>query len=251
LRRLFAAAGGAGRPTPAREIPGIRLTLQPGFDVTPETGTDADADADGIGIGVVLDGNRHPASALSITSKSLNRHAFVTGATGSGKSQSVRHLLESAAKKGIPCLVIEPAKAGYGAEVRDNIRGFVAIRIGSLRTGTTGRFLDGGFPLDYARLLDGNVVLEIEDCGGDTDRAFLAGAVLIRLTEHLRMRARARYQDRPPPSGAGRPGRGRRHHEPHAGAVEVPSDAGSRRGRGVRRQHGLPDPRAAPRRYRT
>jgi hypothetical protein len=290
---------------PAREIPGIRLTLQPDFDVTPETGTDDGAGADGMEFGVVLDGNRHPSSALSITSESLNRHAFVCGATGSGKSQTVRHLLESAAKKGIPWLVIEPAKAeyrlmaarlpntevitirpgdldvvpaglnplepsagpdgvrfplqahadlvralfmaafqaeepfpqvlaaalarcyteagwdlitgfsaadgaaypgladlqaaamtvvdeiGYGAEVRDNIRGFVAVRIGSLRTGTTGRFLDGGFPLDYARLLDGNVVLEIEDCGGDTDRAFLTGAVLIRLIEHLRMRARA------------------------------------------------------------
>lgn len=35
-----------------------------------------------------------------------------------------------------------------------------------------------------------NTVLEIEDCGDDTDKAFLTGAVLIRLAEHLRMRAR-------------------------------------------------------------
>jgi hypothetical protein len=34
-------------------------------------------------------------------------------------------------------------------------------------------------------------VLEIEDCGDDTGKAFLTGAILIRLTEHLRMRARA------------------------------------------------------------
>jgi hypothetical protein len=34
------------------------------------------------------------------------------------------------------------------------------------------------------------VVLEIEDAGDDHDKAFLMGAVLIRLTEHLRLRAR-------------------------------------------------------------
>jgi uncharacterized protein len=295
---------------PAREVPGVRLTLRPDFDVTPETGTPetGTADAGAVDLGVVLDGNRVPAGTLAVSRGSLNRHTFVCGATGSGKSQTVRHLLESATRAGIPWLVIEPAKAeyrlmatrlaeglpgtevitirpgdpdvvpaglnplepatgpgggrfplqahadlvralflaafqaeepfpqvlaaaltrcyteagwdlingtpavdgaayptladlqaaalavvndiGYGQEVRDNIRGFVSVRIGSLRTGTTGRFLDGGFPLDYGRLLSSNVVLEIEDCGDDTDKAFLTGAVLIRLTEHLRMKSR-------------------------------------------------------------
>jgi hypothetical protein len=63
-------------------------------------------------------------------------------------------------------------------------------RIGSLQLGTTGRFLDGGHPIDFAALLDRNVVLEIEDAGDDHDKAFLMGAVLIRLTEHLRLRHR-------------------------------------------------------------
>jgi hypothetical protein len=83
------------------------------------------------------------------------------------------------------------SEIGYGREVADNVRGFVTVRIGSLRMGTAGRFLDGGHPLDFARLLDGNVVLEIEDAGDDRDKAFLMGAVLIRLTEHLRLRQRA------------------------------------------------------------
>jgi uncharacterized protein len=61
----------------------------------------------------------------------------------------------------------------------------------ALRLGTAGRFLGGGHPLDFARLLAGNAVLEIEDCGDDVGKAFLTGAILIRLTEHLRMRARA------------------------------------------------------------
>ena len=80
---------------------------------------------------------------------------------------------------------------GYGREVSDNVRGFVTVRISSLRQGTTGRFLQGGHPLDFGRLLDANVVLEIEDTGDDRDKAFLMGTVLIRLAEHLRLRARA------------------------------------------------------------
>jgi len=294
---------------PAREVPGLRLVLRPEFDLTPEAmlapGTGAAGGA--VRLGEVLDWNRVPCGDLTVPAASLNRHAFVCGATGAGKSQSVRNLLEQATMAGIPWLVIEPAKAeyqlmaarlpdsvvirirpgdldqpaaginplepaagpdgsrfplqahadllralflaafqadepfpqvlaaaltrcyelagwdlvtgqpavpgvqlaypgledlqatamdvvseiGYGREVADNVRGFVTVRIGSLRLGTTGRFLDGGHPIDFAALLAGNVVLEIEDAGDDHDKAFLMGAVLIRLTEHLRLRQRA------------------------------------------------------------
>ena len=80
---------------------------------------------------------------------------------------------------------------GYGREVTDNVRGFVTVRISSLRQGTAGRFFQGSHPLDFGRLLARNVVLEIEDTGDDRDKAFLMGTVLIRLVEHLRMRQRA------------------------------------------------------------
>jgi hypothetical protein len=87
---------------------------------------------------------------------------------------------------------------GDGREIADNVRGFAQVRIGSLRLGTAGRFLGGGCPLDFGRLLAGNVVLEIEDCGDDRDKAFLTGAVLLRLAEFLRMRQR-------PPTHGNRP----------------------------------------------
>ena len=80
---------------------------------------------------------------------------------------------------------------GYGREITDNVRGFVQVRIGSLRLGTAGRFLGGGHPLDFGRLLAGNVVLEIEDCGDDRGQGIPNGAVLLRLAEFLRMRQRA------------------------------------------------------------
>ena len=304
--RMLAALA---RP-PAREIPGsARFVLRPEFDAIPETDTAADR----ITLGDLLDRDRLPAGPLRLPESSLNRHTFVCGATGAGKSQTVRHLLEQATASGLPWLVIEPAKAeygqgmaarlagtaevirirpghadqaaaginplepaawadgtrfplqthadlvkslflaafeadepfpqvlnaaltraydghgwdlvlgepkvpgtqpgypsledlqaaadivvreaAYGAEVERNVRGFVTVRLGSLRLGTPGRFFEGGHQLDFAETLGRNVVLEIEDVGDDQDKAFLIGAVLIRLTEHLRLRQR--HEGRP------------------------------------------------------
>ena len=75
---------------------------------------------------------------------------------------------------------------GYGQEVSDNVRGFIKVRLNSLRLGTTGRFFEGGHPIDFGKLLTRNVVLEIEDVGDDADKAFLMGIILMRLAEHLR-----------------------------------------------------------------
>ncbi|MEV6344752.1 hypothetical protein [Actinoplanes sp. NPDC051851] len=47
----------------------------------------------------------------------------------------------------------------------------------------------GGHPLDLDQLVKHNVVFEIEDVGDDQDKAFLMGALLIQLTERLRVEA--------------------------------------------------------------
>ncbi|HEY1624794.1 MAG TPA: ATP-binding protein [Streptosporangiaceae bacterium] len=94
---------------PEREIPGIRLVLRPDFDVTQESAGTREA----IALGEVLDRTRRAAGPFVLTKDSLNRHVFVTGATGSGKSQTIRALLEAATRARIPWLVIEPAKAEY------------------------------------------------------------------------------------------------------------------------------------------
>jgi hypothetical protein len=80
------------------------------------------------------------------------------------------------------------AEIGYSQRVTDDVLGFMKVRLASLRHGTTGRFLAGGHPIDFEKLLTSNVVLEIEDVGDDRDKAFLMGTVLIRLAEHLRVR---------------------------------------------------------------
>ena len=301
---------------PEREMPGVRLALRPDFDVTQEPVAGREA----IDVGEILDRSRRPAGPLVLPLDSLNRHVFVSGATGSGKSQTVRTLLEAATRAGIPWLVVEPAKAeyrlmaarlaglgggvrgtdalvsevvrirpgesdaiaaglnplepapdenghrfplqthanlvkalfiasfrsdepfpqvlsaaltrvyenagwdlalgethpadanpsypnladlqraairivqevGYSQRITDDVLGFIKVRLSSLRLGTTGRFLQGGHQLDFGKLLRTNAVLEIEDVGDDSDKAFLMGTVLIRLVEHLRMVNRAR-----------------------------------------------------------
>ncbi|MEU7146106.1 ATP-binding protein [Nocardia sp. NPDC046473] len=275
---------------PTRELPGIRVVEPVSFDVTPEHDGDID-------LGEILDNTDGRVGRFLVGRDTLNRHGFVAGATGSGKSQTVRHLLAGLHKIAVPWLVIEPAKAeyagmagrinapvtvirpgdpdavpvglnplepepgfplqthidlvralflaafdavepfpqvlahaltrcytdlgwdtvigdtclgtitprypnltdlqsaalsvvegiGYGREITDNVRGFIDVRLSSLRLGTPGRFFQGGYRLDLARLLRTNAVLEIEDIGNDADKAFFIGVVLIRIFEHLRV----------------------------------------------------------------
>ncbi len=284
---------------PQSEIPGLRLALGSDFDVNQEIA------GGGVHLGDILDRNRMPAGPFRLPLGSLNRHVFVCGATGAGKSQTVRSLLEAATRQHIPWLVVEPAKAeyrlmanripgtevvrirlgeadavaaglnplepaagpggarfplqthadlvkalfiasfrseepfpqvvsaaltrvyedagwdlalgepsgapagypaltdlqraaervvteiGYSQRVTDDVLGFIRVRLASLRHGTAGRFLEGGHQIDFRLLLRENVVLEIEDVGDDRDKAFLMGALIIRLAEHLRLTHRA------------------------------------------------------------
>lgn len=293
--------GSLGR-SPVVEMPGIRMRRSPRWDMTPERGGP-------IRIGqVVSPTSSARGGPVSVSPETVNRHVFVTGATGSGKSQTVRRILEQLAANGTPWLVIEPAKAeyhtlaetisapmslirlggaqgtplslnpleptsvvaesselrtfnlathialvrglfeasfeiqepfpqilataldrayraygwstlsgrrrgvrtaravyptlgdlrrhalavvdelGYGREVRDNVRGFVEVRINGLRNGAAGRFFESGHPIDLAAMARSNVILQIEDLGNERDQAFLMGSVLIRWIEFLRMR---------------------------------------------------------------
>ncbi|MFI6476332.1 ATP-binding protein [Nonomuraea sp. NPDC050663] len=294
----FAATAGALAALaglPRREVPGVRVLDSGHFDVTSE------AVGGELELGAILDGQERAVGSFRVPLATLNRHAFVTGATGSGKSQTVRHLLEQLTASGVPWLAIEPAKSeygymagrvaeavtvirpsapesvpfsvnplepepgypvqahidmvralfmaafdaeepfpqivsmalqrvyeangwdvvtggaapgakvlptvptleqlqqhamdvikeiGYGREVQADVEGFISVRLRSLRVGSAGRFFEGGHPADIGGLLQRNVVLAIEDVANDEDKAFLMGTLIIRIVEHLRMRAR-------------------------------------------------------------
>src|ERR1019366_1204766 len=303
----FAATAGALATLaglPRREVPGLRVLDAGYFDVTSETGH---RDCEVIELGAILDGQDRPVGAFQVPLSTLNRHAFVPGATASGKSQTVRHMLEQLTRAGLPWLAIEPVKSeyaamagritglgqagqgtvinpsdpgavplsvnplapepgypvqahidmvralfmaafdaeepfpqimsqalqrvyeasgwdvvtggaapgsltqpaiptlaqlqraalaviedvGYGRELQADVRGFVAVRLRSLRIGSAGRFFEGGHPADIGELLRRNVVLAIEDVANDEDKAFLMGTLIIRIVEHLRLQARA------------------------------------------------------------
>src|SRR5215469_7546612 len=306
----FAATAGALAAMtglPRHEVPGVRLLHTGYFDVTAD---DRDQQP-GIDLGRILDGRDREVGAFSVPLATLNRHALVTGATGSGKSQTVRHLLEQLTRAGIGWLAIEPVKSeygvmaarlasggddrgtdgevtlinpadpesvplsvnplapepgypvqghidmvralflaafdarepfpqimaqalqrvyeecgwdpltgggradqdappavptlgglqaaalaviedvGYGRELQADMRGLIDVRLRSLRTGSASRFFEGGHPVDISALLERNIVLALEDVANDEDKAFVIGALLIRIVEHLRLRARA------------------------------------------------------------
>ncbi|MGO9293941.1 MAG: ATP-binding protein [Streptosporangiaceae bacterium] len=284
---------------PRREVPGVRVLTAGHFDVTSETAAGA-----AISLGSILDGQDRPVGEFRVPLATLNRHAFVAGATGAGKSQTVRHLLAQLTGAGISWLAIEPVKSeyaamagriaghgqltlinpadpaavplsvnplapepgypvqahidmvralflaafdarepfpqimaqalqrayadcgwdtvtgaglpgaaappavptlarlqaaaleviedvGYGRELQADVRGFVEVRLRSLRTGSAGRFFEGGHPVDIGELLRRNVLLAIEDVANDEDKAFLIGTLVLRIVEHLRLRARS------------------------------------------------------------
>ena len=289
---------------PRYELPGIALRPQMPFHINPEPAhTTEETDDHEFVIGSTLDHNNDQTLPFSFSAATLNRHALVCGATGSGKTQTVKQLLQQLTDKQIPWLVIEPAKAeyreltascdvhvirvgditgipvslnplepepgfplrthidmiaalfqaaftvddpfpqilnaalqktytdlgwnlttgqyktasygppenqdkqypryptledlqnaartvvdeiGYGKEVRDNIHGLIDIRLGSLVTGTPGQFFANSHHLDLNKLLQNNVVIELEDVGNDTDKAFITGVIITRFYQHLR-----------------------------------------------------------------
>ncbi|TDD27091.1 ATP-binding protein, partial [Actinomadura sp. KC06] len=101
---------------PRREVPGLRVLDAGYFDVTSETdGQPERAEETQIELGAILDGQDRQVGRLTVPRSTINRHVFVTGATGAGKSQTVRHLLEQLTRAGVPWLAIEPAKSEYAA----------------------------------------------------------------------------------------------------------------------------------------
>lgn len=66
-----------------------------------------------IEVGSIYHLGRCTDTKVTLDLNSLAMHTFITGSTGSGKSNAVYHILTETKKKGIPFLVVEPAKGEY------------------------------------------------------------------------------------------------------------------------------------------
>lgn len=68
---------------------------------------------DRITIGKIFDLGQITGKKVELDNQSLNMHTFITGSTGSGKSNAVYQMLTELRQDNIPFLVIEPAKGEY------------------------------------------------------------------------------------------------------------------------------------------
>ena len=93
---------------PNREVPGLKLKLVADFNLNPP------ASVMGAEIGSLLYRGEELPTRFAISAKSLLRHTFITGLTGSGKTNTCLALLEDAYfKRNLNFLVIDPAKTEY------------------------------------------------------------------------------------------------------------------------------------------
>ena len=72
-----------------------------------------DEDEERLELGSIFHMNHIEENRVELSQKSLASHTFITGSTGSGKSNTVYQLIEKARKNGVKFLVVEPAKGEY------------------------------------------------------------------------------------------------------------------------------------------
>jgi len=96
---------------PLRELPGLPVQPTAGFSLNPPA---ANGEGNPIQLGAVLDGGEEVGNlSYAVDLNSLTRHVFVTGITGSGKSNTCRRLISELMQRNVNFMVIEPAKEEY------------------------------------------------------------------------------------------------------------------------------------------
>ncbi len=68
---------------------------------------------DSIDVGKIFHMDNIESADVSLSLNSLASHTFITGSTGSGKSNTIYRILDEASKKGIKFLIVEPTKGEY------------------------------------------------------------------------------------------------------------------------------------------
>lgn len=89
------------------------VVLQQGASQPKTSDDDKETGIDNIYLGKLCHLGERTSAAVELNAESLSMHTFITGSTGSGKSNAVYHLLAELRKKGKSFLVVEPAKGEY------------------------------------------------------------------------------------------------------------------------------------------
>lgn len=95
---------------PMLDSPGFTVRPAPAFATSRPMPRDPNRS---IVIGDVLAQQRKTGTSYRLDLDQMTRHAFVAGLTGSGKTNTLMHLLGEMSDAGVPFLVIEPAKTEY------------------------------------------------------------------------------------------------------------------------------------------
>lgn len=109
---------------PVDEMPGYFVKDYAKFDVASHfKGKDESID-----IGEIIDRGNKMGYLYQMKLKDLDRHGLIIGTTGSGKTNTIFHLIKQIWQKGIPFMVIEPAKTEYRkllwSELREDVQVF-------------------------------------------------------------------------------------------------------------------------------
>lgn len=103
---------------PTESLPGFEIKKMPTLAIN-----DTSNKSNGISLGLICDhGNPIDNSFFKLTKEDLNKHLFVAGLTGSGKSTTVKHILKNLwNEEHIPFLVLESAKRDYRQLLKDSV----------------------------------------------------------------------------------------------------------------------------------
>ena len=112
---------------PEQEHPGYSVEQIVVFDSSARGRPEGGA----LALGTVVDRTRLTNDSYWLQPQSLTKHAFVSGVTGAGKTNSILTLLTAATELGAPFLVLEPAKTEYRSlltlpQLRTSLRVFTA-----------------------------------------------------------------------------------------------------------------------------
>lgn len=98
---------------PQRSIAGLPVLECAEFGRNVTTYDDVEPDQAQLRLGHIFHMNHMEKTVVNLSKKSLASHTFITGSTGSGKSNTVYRIIDEALRNDVKFLVVEPAKGEY------------------------------------------------------------------------------------------------------------------------------------------